>query len=294
MKTAKSGPLKSPPMMSKERPRSLSPSPDVTPPVIGAVTIQGQLWPSVGAKRFGTEIPLDCCALRLSLHIGHLHIGDPGPPTVIHMNMLDADNLMSAVTQASENLYLRRIRLHQTSRSRPERCNSPFRCEGARTAMAAACVQAIWRASAPSISSIGAAASIIASAACDPVDDTHRISTVPGFARHRMVAGPMVTVARTFVRHRGVLTDARLASSQAAGLRDQCPCDHSFRPRNVVRDGDEDQGENPSRGPRGSSVNRDGGGNLRADPPSRAHGPTNAGECVVSERAPCSSPPCCC
>ena len=32
---------------------------------------------------------------------------------------------------------------------------------------------------------------------------------------------------------------------------------------------DEDQGEDPSRGPRGSSVNCDGGGNLRADPPSQ-------------------------
>ena len=36
---------------------------------------------------------------------------------------------MSAVTQASENLHLRRIRLHQASRSRPKRSNSPLCCE---------------------------------------------------------------------------------------------------------------------------------------------------------------------
>jgi hypothetical protein len=65
----------------------------------------------------------------LTLRIRLFHIADDGLPAVIHMNMLDADNLMSAVTQASENLHLRRIRLHQTSRSRPVRRYSPLRCE---------------------------------------------------------------------------------------------------------------------------------------------------------------------
>ena len=67
--------------------------------------------------------------------------------TVIHMDVLDADNLLSAVTQASKNLNLGCISPHQTSHSRPEGRNSLLRCEGAsslaRTAMAAVCVQAI-------------------------------------------------------------------------------------------------------------------------------------------------------
>jgi len=51
-------------------------------------------------------------AFSLTFRIRLSHIADNGLPTVIHMNMLDADNLMSAVTQASKNLYLRRIRRH--------------------------------------------------------------------------------------------------------------------------------------------------------------------------------------
>jgi hypothetical protein len=57
-------------------------------------------------------------AFRLTLRIRLFHIADDGLPAVIHMNMLNADNLMSAMTQASKNLYLRRVRPHQTSRSR--------------------------------------------------------------------------------------------------------------------------------------------------------------------------------
>ena len=50
--------------------------------------------------------------------------------TVIHMDVLDADNLLSAVTQASKNLNLGCISPHQTSHSRPEGRNSLLRCEG--------------------------------------------------------------------------------------------------------------------------------------------------------------------
>ena len=46
--------------------------------------------------------------------------------TVIHMDVLDADNLLSAMTQPSKNLNLRRIRSEQTSRNRPKRRNPPL------------------------------------------------------------------------------------------------------------------------------------------------------------------------
>jgi hypothetical protein len=68
--------------------------------------------------------------LKLGLRIGFFHIADDSLPTIVHMDMFDADNLLSAMTQASKNLNLRRIRSEQTSRSRPKRCNSPLCCEG--------------------------------------------------------------------------------------------------------------------------------------------------------------------
>jgi hypothetical protein len=48
------------------------------------------------------------------------HIADDRPATVIYVHMLDADKLLSAITQASKNLNLGRISPHQTSRSRSE------------------------------------------------------------------------------------------------------------------------------------------------------------------------------
>jgi hypothetical protein len=42
------------------------------------------------------------------------------------MDVLDADDLLSAMTQPSKNLNLRRIRSEQTSRSRSERRNPPL------------------------------------------------------------------------------------------------------------------------------------------------------------------------
>jgi hypothetical protein len=44
-------------------------------------------------------------------------IPDDGLPAFVHMNMLDADKLLTAVTQTSKNLNLGRISPHQTSRS---------------------------------------------------------------------------------------------------------------------------------------------------------------------------------
>jgi hypothetical protein len=107
---------------------------------------------------------------------GLSHIADDGLPTIIYMDVLDADKLLPAVTQASKNLNLGCISPHQPGRSRFER---PIRrsvpnplSSLARTAIAAVCVQAIWRASAPSISSFGAATSIIARAALIWVSET--------------------------------------------------------------------------------------------------------------------------
>jgi hypothetical protein len=53
-------------------------------------------------------------AFRLTLRVRLFHIADDGLPAVIHMTMF----LMSAMTQGSKNLYLRRVRPHQTSRRR--------------------------------------------------------------------------------------------------------------------------------------------------------------------------------
>jgi len=39
-------------------------------------------------------------------------IADDGPPTLIDVNMLDADKLLPAMTQPAKNLYLHRERLH--------------------------------------------------------------------------------------------------------------------------------------------------------------------------------------
>ena len=61
MKTIKSRPLS--PDDEERGPDHCPRPPTLTVPVIGAVIIQGQLWPSVGAKRLGTEILLDCCVL---------------------------------------------------------------------------------------------------------------------------------------------------------------------------------------------------------------------------------------
>ena len=56
---------------------------------------------------------LDALTLRLRL----LHIADEGLPTIVHMDVLDTHNLLTAVPQASKNFHLHRIRPEQTSRS---------------------------------------------------------------------------------------------------------------------------------------------------------------------------------
>jgi hypothetical protein len=73
-----------------------------------------------GANRF-QERPL-----KLELRIGFFHIADDRLPTIIHMDVLDADKLVTAIPQASKNLNLRRKCSEQTSRSRSERRNPPL------------------------------------------------------------------------------------------------------------------------------------------------------------------------
>ena len=47
--------------------------------------------------------------MKLGLRIGFFHIADDGLPTIVHMDVLDVDNLLTAVAQALENLNLSRI-----------------------------------------------------------------------------------------------------------------------------------------------------------------------------------------
>jgi undecaprenyl pyrophosphate phosphatase UppP len=60
----------------------------------------------------------------LTLRIRLFHIADDGLPTIVHIDVLDADKLLPAVTQASTNLNLGCVSPHQTSRRRSERRNS--------------------------------------------------------------------------------------------------------------------------------------------------------------------------
>jgi hypothetical protein len=64
------------------------------------------------------------------LHILFFHIANDGLPTIVHMDVLDADKLLAAGSQATKNLNLGRISPHQTSRRRSEGRNSLLRCEG--------------------------------------------------------------------------------------------------------------------------------------------------------------------
>ena len=50
----------------------------------------------------------------LILRIRLFHIADDGLPTVVHMNMLNSNKLLPAVTQASKDFHLHRKCLHQT------------------------------------------------------------------------------------------------------------------------------------------------------------------------------------
>ena len=63
------------------------------------------------------------------LPIRFFHVANKGLPTVVHMDVLDANALLPAMTQASKHLYLHRKCLHQTSCSRRECRNSPLRSE---------------------------------------------------------------------------------------------------------------------------------------------------------------------
>jgi hypothetical protein len=64
------------------------------------------------------------------LRILLFQIADDGLPTIVHMDVLDADKLLPTVTQASKDLNLGGISFHQTSRCRSERRNAALTCKG--------------------------------------------------------------------------------------------------------------------------------------------------------------------
>jgi hypothetical protein len=51
---------------------------------------------------------------EIGLRIGFFHIADDGLSAIVHMDVLNADKLLPAVTQASKNLNLSCISPHQT------------------------------------------------------------------------------------------------------------------------------------------------------------------------------------
>ena len=94
-------------------------------------------------------------ALRL-FHIRRFHIADDGLPTVVHMDVLNADNCCPPLRRRRStstciaNAFIKRAAADASAairRSVPKAASSL-----ARTAMEAECVQAISTASAPSIS----------------------------------------------------------------------------------------------------------------------------------------------
>ena len=153
--------------------------------------------------------------MKTTLLLLSFHVSNNGLPAVVHMHMFDADKLVPAMTQAPKNFHLHRIRFHQTSGGRPEQCNSPLRSKSTiqlgEDRHSGCGVQAIWTASAPSISSVGAAASIIARAALTCVSEIVPKGERPQQAATRGVhevagacAEPYSVVATSFwSRHQG-------------------------------------------------------------------------------------------
>jgi hypothetical protein len=66
----------------------------------------------------------------LATRLRPFHIADDGLPTLVHMDMLDPDKLLPAVTQSPKNLDLCCISPHQTGRRRPECRYSLLRPKG--------------------------------------------------------------------------------------------------------------------------------------------------------------------
>jgi hypothetical protein len=70
---------------------------------------------SVSYIGFGTDQGRHCLGKKITLRSNLcilFHIADDGLPTLVHMNMLDADNLLTAITQASKDLNLHCISPH--------------------------------------------------------------------------------------------------------------------------------------------------------------------------------------
>jgi hypothetical protein len=103
------------------------------------------------------------------------HISDDGLPAIVDVDVLDPNVLLAPVPEPSKNLDLCRIGFQQPCRGRSKGCDSSFGPVSppslARTDIVAACVHAIWIAKAASISSFGAAASIMASAAFKAISE---------------------------------------------------------------------------------------------------------------------------
>jgi hypothetical protein len=75
-----------------------------------SVALFDRAAPSRGLARLSSTV----FRFAVSANVAYpaLDVAYDGLPTVIYMNMLDADVLLSAVTQPSKNLYLHRIRPH--------------------------------------------------------------------------------------------------------------------------------------------------------------------------------------
>jgi hypothetical protein len=70
---------------------------------------------------FSVSSPSPASQNRLSKKLRHFRLylafsANDGPPTVVHMEVLDADKLLAAATQSSKNLNLRGISPHQAGR----------------------------------------------------------------------------------------------------------------------------------------------------------------------------------
>ena len=88
---------------------------------VGASQLKNRSLSRAGPGHTHRKLNVD---LPAYLSIRFFHIANDGLTTVVHMDMLDADKLLPAITQASKDLNLGRISPHQTSRSRSERRNS--------------------------------------------------------------------------------------------------------------------------------------------------------------------------
>jgi hypothetical protein len=72
------------------------------------------VWPSRSESTAFSAAPSSVFRFAVSATVAYpaLNVAYDGLPTVIYMNVLNANVLLPAVTQPSKNLYLHRIRPH--------------------------------------------------------------------------------------------------------------------------------------------------------------------------------------